>query len=134
MKLRTVSLVLLLLLFSGCGGDFNKAVHNGLQVSQLTYDTAMNSVDVAERNDAITPPLARRILDYEEKYRSGHNMIASLGKQHAAFKQAGVQEEHLDGLEVRIHVYMLGLSELIAEFVAFLQEFGIYEPDTRTSQ
>jgi len=126
MRIKTFPLLFLILALCSCA-NFSREMYRGLTVSQAGWQDIMNVVDKAESQGKITPGAARVILNYEGRYRTTHNQIATLTAQWMDLKAVAANEDQLRTLQARIIAFQVSLTQLIAEFYGFLTELGVMD-------
>ncbi len=134
-RLKNVPVLFLLLALTlpGCGG-FDTSIRRVLTTSQITYEGAMDAVALVLESDKtrseddkiITAGIAKRILVYETRHRTVHNMIVTMTDQYVGMREAGVGNDQLDILAARIGTFQANLAIIISELLTFLMEKKIY--------
>lgn len=125
MRLKALPLLFLALSLASCGGGFDTGIRRGLTASKITYEGAMDAVDITDRAGRIDAAAAGIILGYEERHRTIHNMTIAMTEQYVKMRELGQSEEQLLTLEEQIRGYQTATVLLVAEFIVFLQEIGV---------
>ena len=124
LKRAPIFILLCALLFPACA-NFSQDMYRGLTVSQVSWEEAMNALDIAERQGLVTRRVAEVALTYEEKHRLTHNMIEELTEQWVNLGLIKANEDQRHALRWKIISYQTTLTETVAEFVTFLRRMGI---------